>query len=135
MNIDEFVRKFNETGPTCQWHILNDDHSLKLASWQEYIQWLTDDEADMRAGKVSRCSVGNTVIGTATVSTVFLRGVPHLGKGFRVHFFETMVFGGPMDQAQWRYKTWAEAAAGHEQVCAEVRASLEAAGDERSLAE
>jgi hypothetical protein len=30
--------------------------------------------------------------------------------------FETMVFGGTMDQAQWRYSTWSQAEAGHKEV-------------------
>ena len=30
--------------------------------------------------------------------------------------FETMVFGGTMDQAQWRYSTWDQAEAGHKVV-------------------
>jgi len=27
--------------------------------------------------------------------------------------FETMVFGGPLDESQWQYRTWDEAVAGH----------------------
>ena len=30
--------------------------------------------------------------------------------------FETMVFGGTMNQAQWRYSTWEQAEAGHQEV-------------------
>lgn len=53
------------------------------------------------------------VDGDVVVSTVFLvidhsipmRGAPVL--------FETMVFGGPLDQEQERYSTWEEAEAGH----------------------
>ena len=30
--------------------------------------------------------------------------------------FETMVFGGTMDHAQWRYSTWEQAEAGHQEV-------------------
>jgi hypothetical protein len=49
------------------------------------------------------------------VSTVFL-GLDHnyLGEGGPI-LFETMVFGGPFDHEQERYKTWAEAEAGHKQ--------------------
>lgn len=46
------------------------------------------------------------------VSTVFL-GLNHqFGEGPPL-IFETMVFGGPFDQEQDRYSTWAEAEAGH----------------------
>jgi hypothetical protein len=53
-----------------------------------------------------------TDVGDACVSTIFL--------GFAVHFgrhppllFETMIFGGARDLAQWRYATYDEAEAGH----------------------
>jgi hypothetical protein len=62
------------------------------------------------------------------VSTIFL-GLDH-NYGHRMHasaarargqepseyqpiVFETMVFGGPANHAQWRYRTWDEAVAGH----------------------
>jgi hypothetical protein len=50
---------------------------------------------------------------TVSVSTVFL-GLDHrhVGDGPPL-LFETMVFGGPHDQAQLRYATWDEAIAGH----------------------
>ena len=51
------------------------------------------------------------------VSTVFIgldhnyfdRGPPHL--------FETVIFHGPLHQAQWRYSTRAQALAGHLEAC------------------
>ena len=46
------------------------------------------------------------------VSTVFL-GLDHnYGPGPPL-LFETMVFGGPMNDERYRYATWDEAAAGH----------------------
>lgn len=39
--------------------------------------------------------------------------------------FETMVFGGPLDQMIWRYATWDEAVTGHEAVVRKVREALE----------
>jgi hypothetical protein len=62
--------------------------------------------------------VGQAVIDGVTVSTVHL-GVPH-GLHGQEHY-ETMVFGGPLDEHQWRYETYEQAVAGHEQVCALVR--------------
>lgn len=47
------------------------------------------------------------------ISTVFL-GLDH-GFGGPPKLFETMVFGGWDDGNQWRYGTWKEAEAGHEQ--------------------
>ncbi len=49
---------------------------------------------------------------TARVSTVWL-GLDHqFGDGPPL-IFETMIFGGPHDQAQWRYSTKQEAKEGH----------------------
>jgi len=54
--------------------------------------------------------VGETTIGDARVSTVFLAvGRPNA-------LFETMIFGGLHDGYQERYRTWAEAALGHARV-------------------
>lgn len=50
--------------------------------------------------------------GGVLVSTVFL-GVDHgFGTGKPV-LFETMIFGGPLADSQWRYHTWDEAVCGH----------------------
>jgi hypothetical protein len=66
--------------------------------------------------------VGQWVFADGTyVSTVFL-GLDHrfVGKGPPL-LYETMVFGGPMDQHQERTSTWEEAEQAHERVCREVR--------------
>jgi hypothetical protein len=64
------------------------------------------------------------------VSTVFL--VSPAGAGFvkQPLFFETMVFGGPLDKVQCRYATWDEAAAGHQRLCEESRRLLALSPDE-----
>lgn len=46
------------------------------------------------------------------ISTVFL-GLDHSFTGGTPILFETMIFGGPADQHQWRCATWAEAEAQH----------------------
>jgi hypothetical protein len=56
--------------------------------------------------------VARTDLPGCEVSTVFL-GLDHSWGGGPPVLFETMVFGGPFDQAQERYSTWAEAEAGH----------------------
>ena len=50
------------------------------------------------------------------VSTVFLGLDDSFGEG-KPMLFETMIFGGPHDQDQERYSTWAEAEAGHAKMC------------------
>ena len=65
--------------------------------------------------------VDETKIGKVTVSTVFL-GVNHqFMTGGPPILFETMVFGGPLDDSQERYSTWEEAEAGHAKWVQEVK--------------
>lgn len=66
--------------------------------------------------------VASTNIGEAWVSTVWL-GLDHnfLPGGIPV-IFETMIFGGPLDQWQDRYHDEAEALEGHLVACALVKA-------------
>jgi hypothetical protein len=56
-----------------------------------------------------------------SVSTVFL-GLDHnfSGKGDPL-LFETMIFGGPLDEHQRRYATWDQAERGHAEAVAEAR--------------
>lgn len=62
--------------------------------------------------------VGLSKIGEQTISTVFLR-TNHGGYfGLPDQWFETMIFGGPYDQYQYRYTTYDEAEAGHARVVA-----------------
>lgn len=57
-----------------------------------------------------------------SVSTVFL-GLDHrFGPGAPLTF-ETMVFGGSLDQEQERYSTWDEAEAGHAAMVERVKAA------------
>jgi hypothetical protein len=67
--------------------------------------------------------VGKDEVGEVRVSTVFL-GLDHSFSGGPPLLFETMVFGGEHDQAQWRYTTWQEAEIGHAQVLAKVKGEM-----------
>ena len=71
--------------------------------------------------RVARTEMAHDV----SVSTVFL-GLDHAFGGGPPLLFETMVFGGPLDQEQVRYATWDEADAGHVRLCALVRQALSA---------
>lgn len=57
---------------------------------------------------------------TVRVSTVFL-GLDHGYGGGLPILFETMVFGGKLDENQWRYSTYQEAVEGHARVLREVK--------------
>lgn len=72
-------------------------------------------------GSINNRRVGEDIIGNARVSTVFL-GIDHnfLDTGDPV-LFETMVFGGPLDQHSLRYCTWKQAEKGHAATVAEVK--------------
>lgn len=60
--------------------------------------------------------VASTKIGDVRVSTVFL-GIDHSFKSEGpLVLFETMIFGGPLDQNEQRYSTWEEAERGHEEM-------------------
>ncbi len=64
--------------------------------------------------------VASTMIGDTRISTVFL------GLDYNFHqdgppiLFETMVFGGPMDEEMDRYSTWEEAEQGHNETVRRV---------------
>ena len=67
--------------------------------------------------------VAITEIGKITVSTVFLGCDHSFGRGQPI-LFETVVFGGPLNEEQERYHTRAEAIAGHVTMLARVQAAL-----------
>jgi hypothetical protein len=67
--------------------------------------------------------VALTQIGNVEVSTVWL-GLDHAFYEGAPLIFETMVFGGVLDEECERYSTEAEAIAGHHTMCARVREGL-----------
>lgn len=70
----------------------------------------------------SKRHVANDLVGDVRVSTVFL-GLDH-GFGSEVPIlFETMVFGGKLDQEQVRYATYDEAEKGHAAMIERVKAT------------
>lgn len=77
---------------------------------------------DPDGGKVSAYArIGLDEWDDVRVSTVWL-GLDHnFEPDGPPLIFETMVFGGPLADYQWRYATEAEAVAGHDQVVAKVR--------------
>jgi hypothetical protein len=54
------------------------------------------------------------------VSTVFI-GLDHTWRHGDPLLFETMTFGGPLDQDQERYSTWEQAERGHAEVVTQAR--------------
>lgn len=68
--------------------------------------------------------LASTYIDDVWISTVFL-GIDHGWASNVPILFETMAFGGPIDQYQDRYATWDEAIAGHERMCEAVREAMQ----------
>ena len=64
--------------------------------------------------------VADETIDGVRVSTVFL-SLDHSFGGGPPMLFETMVFGGPRDQEQYRCTTWDEAEAMHKAIVARVK--------------
>jgi hypothetical protein len=83
--------------------ILNSQGDVEATDLMTWARWF--ETADR---VVAKTRIGDD----AEVSTIFL-GLDHsFGSGPPL-IFETMVFGGPLDQEQERYSTRAEAEAGH----------------------
>jgi hypothetical protein len=84
-------------------------------SSEEYFQWIMGDpDHGSRKVRADGFLSGSESI---QVSTVFIMGINHRWMNeAEPLLFETMVFGGTMDQAQWRYSTWEKAEAGHQMV-------------------
>lgn len=80
--------------------------AVDLETWAKWLDTSDRQIADDEIGKVR-------------ISTVFL-GLNHsFGPGEPV-LFETMIFGGPLDSSQWRYRTYNEAERGHAAAVAEA---------------
>ena len=93
-------------------YILDSQKQAHPATFEEYAAWLNGN-SDCRR-------VALTKVGAAAVSTVFL-GLDHSWDGGAPLIFETMVFGGPLDQEMTRYSTWDEAQRGHEAMVERVK--------------
>jgi hypothetical protein len=75
---------------------------------------MEDPDHGSRSVRLDVLRSGNELV---RVSTAFLMGINHRWlEGTDPLLFETMVFGGTMDNAQWRYSTWEQAEAGHQEV-------------------
>ncbi len=94
--------------PSAIGHYVLDDEGQPLlledGDWLAWAQWF--EHADRHIGK-------DELLPTDVwVSTVFL-GLDHAFGGGTPILFETMIFGGPLDQEQDRYATREEALIGH----------------------
>lgn len=95
--------------------ILDAENNAVEVSTLEWARWM--EHANRHVGYTEITSACN-------VSTVFL-GLDHrhFGNGPPV-IFETMIFGGPLDQSQWRYSSWDNAEIGHKAAVRKARAAI-----------
>lgn len=95
-------------------YILQGHEPVQCPSAVEWARWF--ETADRR--------VAFDKIETVEISTVFL-GLDHaFGLGPTPLLFETMVFGGPLNDEMQRYTTWDAAVVGHQRLVGEVRRAL-----------
>lgn len=86
------------------WYILDGHTPVRTRNYLKWSWWMHGP------GSEARRRVALDTVGETTISTVFL-GID-LGID-RPELFETMIFGGFCNEAQWRYATWEEAEVGH----------------------
>lgn len=85
-----------------------------LAEWGE---WMATADRVIRRSEIHTPGTAEPVV----VSTVFL-GMDHgFGRQDRPVLWESMVFGGRLNERQERYTSHADAVAGHEALLAELR--------------
>ena len=98
-------------------YTLNDDGNpvpcYDLLGWAEWF------EQSGAARRIAYDDLGDSV----SVSTVFL-GLDHSSGRSVPILWESMVFGGPLDQEQHRYTSRANAVTGHERLVERVRDSM-----------
>jgi len=84
--------------------ILNEKHEAVRVDLETWATWFEKGMDNRR--------VASTHVGGGHISTVFL-GLDHSFGGGAPILFETLVFGGPLDEEMTRYGTCDEAVAGH----------------------
>lgn len=75
--------------------------------------------------ELAKRHVADETVNGCRVSTIFL-GIDHqYMDGGAPLIFETMIFGGPLDQEQERCSTWEQAEAMHKRMVDRVKASMQ----------
>lgn len=102
-------------------HFILDQGEVTAVDEATWLAWKIKHPYPMHTGLTLLYKGGQRV----RVSTVFM-GIP-MPKGltYKVNFFETQVFGGPLDDVVVRYETLAEAVAGHREVVRAVKAQMD----------
>jgi len=103
------------------WYVLKDKVPVPCDNVEEWGRFMENTN-----NRIVRKTTIETEIENVEVSTVFL-GIDHsFSSNGPPILFETMVFGGPTDQEQWRYVTWEEATTDHSRVVEELQGKIAA---------
>jgi hypothetical protein len=94
-----------------KFYILQDRRPVAIDSVDDWAVWMNDSDR-----KVAYTKIDNDV----AVSTVFL-GLDHQYGNGPPLLFETMIFGGPLDNKCWRYSSWDDAEIGHQAAVRKAR--------------
>ena len=94
-------------------HYILDGEKAVEVDLSEWTKWFAKAKRVVAKDKIKQI----------TISTVFLGLNHNYGEG-KPLIFETMVFGGSLDQEQERYSTWDEAIRGHDIMKKRVLTSL-----------
>lgn len=97
-------------------YILDGKTPLPEKDCLKWAEWIENHRLDRVVAK--------TTIGNSTVSTVFL-GLDYNQGGSCPHLFETMVFGGDLDEACVRCSTWEQAEEQHSSMMYSVVTGLD----------
>jgi hypothetical protein len=100
-----------------KYYILDAEHRPVEADFETWARFFENNK---------RRRVAHTQLGDVCVSTVFL-GLDHrFGDDGPPIVFETMIFGGPLDQERClrRYSSWDDAEAGHAAAVRKARATV-----------
>lgn len=102
------------------YYILRNRRPVRIRSVLAWAEWF--EKADRTvANTVLVANVGGEEVARVRISTVFL-GLDHNWGSGRPLLFETMIFGGPLNEQCWRTATWNEAQLAHRHACAAVDA-------------
>lgn len=105
------------------YYILDGKTPVPEPDIRKWAEWLStaDRVVNQTTGIVK---LAGTPVGDVQVSTVFL-GVDHSFSGGPPLLFETMVFGGVLDQETDRCTSWEAAEKMHERMCDRVKCATE----------
>jgi len=98
---------------------LGDHNEVIPCGYEEWVPWALENLFHPHGPGAGRCMIAKyRNVSGVVVSTVFLGMNTSPGKP---KWFETMVFGGPLDGERAHYETCAEAEAGHAEMIVRVQ--------------